>query len=61
MTCGDPKCDRYSMTVAEFKLLRGEQWGWGFDAQLGWAAKKLCLQLFEEAYIEARGAIGTQE
>jgi hypothetical protein len=44
-TCGNPKCDRYSMTVAEFKLLCGAQWGSGFDAKLGWAAKKLCLQI----------------
>jgi hypothetical protein len=44
-TCGNPECDRYSMTVAEFKLLCAEQWGSGFDAKLGLAAKKLCLQI----------------
>ena len=45
MACGDPKCDRYSMTIAEFKLLCGEQWTSDLDAKLGWAAKKLCIQL----------------
>ena len=37
------------MSVAEFKLLCGEQWGSGFDAKLGWAAKKLCIQIHGKA------------
>jgi hypothetical protein len=45
-TCGDSKCGRYSMTLAEFRRLRGEVWGPGFNSRLGKAATKLCRELY---------------
>lgn len=45
-TCGDIKCGRYSMTLAEFSKLRGERWGHGFNSKLGKAVKKLCRELY---------------
>lgn len=46
--CGDPKCNTHSMSVAEFKLLCGQDWPLGFDVKLGKAAKKLFKQVYEK-------------
>jgi len=56
-TCGNPECNRYSMTVAEFKLLCGEQWDSAFDARFGWAAKKLCQQIHGKVPAKQRSRI----
>jgi|SRR6185369_3882253 len=49
LPCGNPKCDRYSLTVAEFKLLCGSDWSPQFDAKIGWAARKRCIKIYGKA------------
>lgn len=56
--CTNVKCKRHTITVAEFKVLCGEEWPSGFDARLGIAAKKLCLTVHGELLIAQRQRTG---
>lgn len=58
--CSDVKCKRHRMTVAEFKVLCGEEWPSGFDARLGIAAKKLCLAVYGELPAAERQRTGSR-
>jgi hypothetical protein len=44
--CQNPKCAAYVLTIAEFMLLRGEDWTQGFKVKLGRRAGELFEQLY---------------
>jgi hypothetical protein len=44
--CQNPKCAAYILTIAEFMLLRGEDWTQGFKVKLGRRAGELFEQLY---------------
>lgn len=55
--CADVRCARYSMSLAEFRKLRGETWDDGFNSRIGKLASKLCRDLYGKVPPARRQAI----